>query len=98
MRSGMGSPPPPREQVRIPTLLVVGDGSDRVCPSQIERYRYELGDFLEVKTVHAKHNVIADAADEIASAIGAFLATSRRGLGRAAPRRVFPALPRHHIL
>ena len=75
MWSEMATPPPPFEQVRIPTLLVVGDGSDRVWPSQIERYRYELGDFLEVKTVRAKHNVIADAADEVAAAIGAFLAS-----------------------
>lgn len=74
MWSEMATPPPLFEQVRVPTLLVVGDGSDRVPPSQIERYRYELGDFLEVKTVHAHHNVIADATDEVAAAIGAFLA------------------------
>lgn len=74
MWSEMATPPPPFDRLRIPTLLVVGDGSDRVSPGQIERYRYELGDLLQVKTVRAKHNVIADAADEVASAIGAFLA------------------------
>jgi lipase len=67
------TPPPPFDRLRIPTLLVVGDGSEIVTPSQMERYRYELGDFLELKTVHARHNVIADAADEVAAAIAAFL-------------------------
>jgi len=45
-----------------------------VTARQLERYRYELGDFLEVKTVHAKHQIIGDAADEVAVAVGAFLA------------------------
>ena len=38
------------------------------------RYTYELGDFLELRTVTAKHNVVADAADDVAAAIKAFLA------------------------
>lgn len=72
--SEMATPPPPFDRCRLPTLLIVGSESDLVTPKQIERYRYELADFLEVKTVRAKHQVIGDATDEVASAIGAFLA------------------------
>jgi lipase len=66
--------PPPFDALRVPTLLITGSESDLVTPRQIERYRYELGDFLEVKTVRAKHQLIADAADEVADAIRGFLA------------------------
>jgi lipase len=72
--SELATPPPPFAQLRIPTLLVTGDESTMVTPRQIERYTYELGDFLEVKTVRAKHQVIGDAADDVAAAVGAFLA------------------------
>jgi lipase len=72
--SELTTPPPPFAALRLPTLLIVGSESGQVTPKQIERYRYELGDFLEVKTVRAKHQLIADAADEVATAIGAFLA------------------------
>ena len=68
------TPPPPFASLRIPTLLVVGAESAMVKPRQIERYKYELGDFLEVKTVRAKHQVIGDAADEVAAAVRLFLA------------------------
>ncbi len=68
------TPPPPFAALRIPTLLIVGDGSTMVKPRQTERYKYELGDFLEVKTVRAGHQVIGDAADEVAAAVRAFLA------------------------
>jgi lipase len=72
--SELSTPPPPFASLRIPTLLIVGAESTMVTPRQIERYRYELGDFLEVKTVLAKHQVIGDAADDVAAAVGAFLA------------------------
>ncbi|MEA2661426.1 MAG: lipase [Chloroflexota bacterium] len=68
------TPPPPFDVLRLPTLLVLGSESTLVTPRQLERYRYDLGDYLEVKTVRAKHQVIGDAADEVAAAIGAFLA------------------------
>ena len=45
-----------------------------MTPKQRDRYRYELGDLLETATVRAKHNLIADAADEVAAAVKAFLA------------------------
>jgi pimeloyl-ACP methyl ester carboxylesterase len=74
MSSELATPPPPPDALRVPTLLVLGSESDRVRPRQVERYKYELGDYLDVVTVRGKHNVIADAADEVASAIRAFLA------------------------
>ena len=73
MWSEMATPPPRFEQLRLPTLLVVGSESDMVSPTEIERYKYELGDFLEVKTVTAKHQVIGEATDEVAAAIKTFL-------------------------
>ncbi len=73
MWSEMTTPPPPFHRLRLPTLLIVGAESDLVTPRQIERYQYELGDFLEVQTVKAKHQVIGDATDEVAAAIKAFL-------------------------
>jgi pimeloyl-ACP methyl ester carboxylesterase len=70
----MTTPPPPFDALRLPTLLIVGAESTLVTPKQIEAYRYALGDFLEVKTVRAKHQVIGDALDDVAAAVGAFLA------------------------
>jgi len=72
--SEMATPPPPFDRCRLPTLLIVGSESDLVPPKQIDSYTYALADFLEVKTVRAKHQVIGDATDEVAAAIGAFLA------------------------
>ena len=56
------------------TCQLVMTVSALVTQKQRDRYKYELADFLELKSVRAKHNVIADAADEVAAAIGAFLA------------------------
>jgi lipase len=72
--SELATPPPPFETLRLPTLLIVGSESALVTAKQRERYTYELADFLELKSVRAKHNVIADAADDVAAAIRAFLA------------------------
>ena len=72
--SELATPPPSFDTLRIPTLLIVGTESTLVTPKQRDRYRYELGDFLETATVRAKHNLIADAADEVAAAVKAFLA------------------------
>ena len=72
--SEMSTPPPLFERCRVPTLLIVGGLSDLVPQKLVDRYQYELGDFLEVKTVKARHQVIGDAADDVAAAIGAFLA------------------------
>lgn len=72
--SELATPPPPYDSLRVPTLVIVGSESELVTPKQRERYRYELGDFFELKPVRAKHNVIADAADEVAASIKSFLA------------------------
>jgi lipase len=72
--SEMTTPPPLFERCRLPTLLIVGAESDLVPQRLIDRYQYELGDFLEVQTVRAKHQVIADAADDVAAAMKTFLA------------------------
>jgi lipase len=72
--SELTTPPPPFDRLRVPTLLIVGAESPLVTPRQIERYRHELGDFLEVKSVRAKHQVIGDAADDVAASVGPFLA------------------------
>jgi lipase len=72
--SELATPPPPFDALRIPTLLIVGAESTLVTPNQIAAYRHELGDFLDVKTLRANHQVIGDAAEEVASAIRTFLA------------------------
>jgi lipase len=72
--SEMATPPPLFERCRVPTLLIVGGLSDLVPERLVDRYQHELGDLLTVKTVKARHQVIGDAADEVAAAIGAFLA------------------------
>lgn len=72
--SELATPPPPFDRLRLPTLLLVGSESPLVTAKQRERYKYELADFLEVRTIRAKHNLIADAADDVAAAVGAFLA------------------------
>ncbi len=72
--SELATPPPPFESLRIPTLLIAGSESELVTARQRDRYRYELGDFFELQSVRAKHNVVADAADDVAAAINAFLA------------------------
>ena len=68
------TPPPPFDRLRLPTLLILGAESDLITPKQLERYTYDLGDYLEVRTVKAKHQLIGDAADEVAAAIARFLA------------------------
>ena len=73
MWSEMATPRPPFERCRVPTLLIVGSESDFVTTKQIEAYRYELGDLLQVRIVRAKHQVIGDATDEVAAAIEGFL-------------------------
>jgi len=70
----MTTAPPPFDRLRTPTVLIVGAESQLVTAKQRERYKYDLGDYLEIVTVRAKHSLIADAADEVAAAIKSFLA------------------------
>ena len=71
--SELALPPPPFTSLRIPTLLMVGSESPMVTQRQRDGYKYELADLLELKVVTAKHDLIADAADDVAVTIKAFL-------------------------
>jgi lipase len=66
--------PPPLEQLRLPTLLVVGALSKIVGAGEVELYRRALGDLLEVVVVPGGHVVLWDAFDETAGAVEDFLA------------------------
>jgi lipase len=66
--------PPPFEELRVPTLLVVGAESKLVSAAENERYRTALGDLLEVVVTPGGHSVLWDAFDETAAALERFLA------------------------
>jgi lipase len=69
----MSSQPPPFEDVRIPTLLVLGERSYLPYDHLLEAHRAAVGDLLEVVVVPGGHSVLWDAFDETASAIERFL-------------------------
>jgi lipase len=69
----MARVPPPFEQARVPTLLVVADRSKLVSAAEDERYREALGDLLEVVAVPGGHIVLWDAFEESSAAIERFL-------------------------
>jgi lipase len=69
----MASRPPRFEDVRVPTLLVLGESSYLPYDHLLETHRAALGDLLEVAVVPGGHSVLWDALDETASAIAAFL-------------------------
>ena len=69
----MSSTPPSFEEVRIPTLLVLGKDSYVRYDDLLEEHRAALGDLLQVVTVPGGHTVLWDALEETASAISAFL-------------------------
>jgi lipase len=70
----IGTPPPPYEALRVPTLLVVGAHSKIVSAGEAELYRHALGELLQVVVVAGGHSVLWDAFDETADAIETFLA------------------------
>jgi lipase len=70
----MASPPPRFEDVRVPTLLVVGEQSYLPYDHLLDAHRAALGDLLEVEVVPGGHSVLWDAPAETISAIAAFLA------------------------
>jgi lipase len=70
----IGTPPPPYEALRVPTLLVVGAHSKIVSAGEAELYRRALGELLRVVVVPGGHSVLWDAFDETADAIETFLA------------------------
>jgi len=69
----IGTPPPPYEALRVPTLLVVGAHSKIVSAGESELYRAALGDLLHVVVVPGGHSVLWDAFYETAAAIERFL-------------------------
>lgn len=70
----MASRPPPFDAVRVPTLLVLGQGSYLPYDHLLDAHRAAVGDLLEVVVVPGGHTVLWDALEETAAAIAAFLA------------------------
>ena len=70
----MSSAPPPFEDVRIPTLLVLAKESYVRYDALLGDHRAALGDLLQVVTVPGGHTVLWDALAETSHAISAFLA------------------------
>ncbi len=71
----LASEPPPFEQARVPTLLVLGEQSYLPYDHLLDAHRAALGDLLEVVIVPGGHTVLWDALDETVSAIRGFLAS-----------------------
>ena len=69
----MASQPPRFEDVRVPTLLVLGERSYLPYDHLLAAHRAALGNLLEVAVVRGGHTVLWDALDETAEAIAAFL-------------------------
>ena len=70
----MASPPPRFEDVRVPTLLVLGEQSYLPYDHLLDAHREAIGDLLEVVIVPGGHTVTWDALEETSAAIAAFLA------------------------
>lgn len=69
----MASTPPRFEDVRVPTLLVLGERSYLPYDHLLDAHRAALGDLLEVVVVPGGHSVTWDALDETAAAIARFV-------------------------
>jgi lipase len=70
----MASQPPRFEDVRVPTLLVLGKRSYLPYDHLLDAHQSALGDLLEVVVVPGGHTVLWDALEETAAAVSAFLA------------------------
>lgn len=70
----LASEPPPFEQVRVPTLLVLGETSYLPYDHLLDAHREALGDLLEVVVVPGGHTVLWDALEETAAAVASFVA------------------------
>ena len=66
--------PPPFEQVRIPTLLVLGETSYLPYDDLLGPHAAALGELLEVARIAAGHTVLWDALDDTAAVVERFLA------------------------
>jgi lipase len=71
----MASRPPAFENVRIPTLLVLGERSYLPYDHLLDAHRDALGDLLEVVVVPGGHSVLWDALEETTAAVEAFLSS-----------------------
>ena len=71
----MASKPPRFEDVRVPTLLVLGEQSYLSYDHLLNAHREALGALLEVVVVPGGHTVLWDAFEETSAAIAAFLAS-----------------------
>jgi lipase len=69
----MASQPPRFEDVRVPTLLVLGERSYLPYDHLLDVHRSAIGELLEVAIVPGGHSVLWDAFEETASAIAEFL-------------------------
>lgn len=69
----MASEPPSFEQVRIPTLLVLGERSYLPYDHLLDAHQEAVGDLLEVVVVPGGHTVLWDAFEETAAAVSSFL-------------------------
>ena len=65
--------PPPFEQVRIPTLLVLGETSYLPYDELLEAHTSAAGELLEVLRLPAGHTLLWDALDDTAGAVERFL-------------------------
>jgi lipase len=70
----MASQPPRFEDVRVPTLLVLGERSYLSYDHLLDGHQAALGDLLEVVVVPGGHSVLWDAFEETAAAVAEFLA------------------------
>jgi lipase len=70
----LASSPPPFEQARVPTLLVLGESSYLPYDHLLDAHRAALGELLEVVVVPGGHTVLWDALEETAAAVASFLA------------------------
>ncbi len=69
----MASQPPRFEDVRVPTLLVLGERSYLPYDHLLTAHRDALGGLLEVVVVPGGHSVMWDAVEQTGSAIAEFL-------------------------
>jgi lipase len=70
----MASQPPRFEDVRVPTLLVLGERSYLSYDHLLDEHQAALRDLLEVVVVPGGHSVLWDAFEETAAAVAEFLA------------------------
>jgi lipase len=70
----MASAPPPFENVRVPTLLVLGERSYVPYDHLLEAHQAALRGLLDVRVLPGGHTVLWDALEETAEAVSRFLA------------------------